>query len=349
MLINNSNDKFSEPRFLLLGGNGGKWNALDRPNGINECNGIEAWCYAFKGDYRNTLDAKPGDIKNYDIVMVNLNYLSKARQFEHILRLTESRSSDTKWIAMIEGSATDYLKPNRQLSELFSMCDLVNVINEPSLPYFKTITDTRAEFIGIPYPVDSVAGYKTPVEKRKRKAFMSAFLLSRYCDYLVVKNSGLDYFGFEYRIKRTLKRLKYNLSTYGSLKKYNQLEKAGRIYNDSKLKIFSDMFFADYLGTISDSYIAVNLDFRYTWSRFVIDSAVLGIPMITTKSTGHGQLFYPETTIDNEFQISRAIELRDMLLNDFDFYRRVAEYPADKLDWLKHQNMKEKLMNSLTT
>ncbi len=347
MLIKSNDVKFSQPRFLLLGGNGGKWKAADRPGGKAESNGIEAWCYAFTGDYSHSLSTGKGCIAGYDIVMINLDYLAEPKQFAHLIRLAGHCNSGTKLVAMIEGAAPDYIRPNPQLRELLAMCSLVNVINEPSLPYFRALTGTRAEFIGIPYPVESAAKYKVPFDARKKKAFLSSFLTSRYNDYLVARNPGLECFGFEQKIRRTVRRLYYNLSEFGTLRKYHMLEKAAGLFSDPALKIYPDLVFGEYLRAISDSYLAVNLDYRYTWSRFVIDSAVLGIPMITTKSTGHGPVFFPETTIDNHFQIGRAIELRDRLLDDKDFYRHVADYPADKLEWLKHENMKAKLMDCL--
>ena len=54
----------------------------------------------------------------------------------------------------------------------------------------------------------------------------------------------------------------------------------------------------------------LNLDPRFTWARYrQIDAAALGIPIITTASTGHGEILFPQTTLANEYQLGTQSEL----------------------------------------
>jgi hypothetical protein len=342
MHIENTN-----PRMLLLGGNHGKWKSKDNPDKINESTGIEAWCYAFEGDYCDLLTANKDEIRQYDIIICNLNYVNETVIFNKILKLLDNCRPDTKLVCMVEGFASEYLKPNPLLLELFDKSDLINVINIHSLPYFRSMTSSKAEFIGIPYPIDKVREYMVPIDQRKRQVVISPFLLSRYSDYLVAVKSGLEIIGFERKLVRTPRMLMQNLLKHRTLNKSYFVEKAQRVYNNPKLMINQEKFFFEYLSTISNSYFAVNLDNRYTWSRLVIDAAVLQIPMITTKSTGHGETFFPQTCIENGFDLEKAIELSLRLVNDAEFYNSVAKYPNDKLDFLRHENMKKRLLEKL--
>jgi glycosyltransferase involved in cell wall biosynthesis len=63
----------------------------------------------------------------------------------------------------------------------------------------------------------------------------------------------------------------------------------------------------------------------------VLDAAALGIPIITTASTGHGETLFPETTLAHEYDVDRACELGRRLLDDKDFYRAVAEYAQERI------------------
>lgn len=63
----------SEPKVLVLGGNSERWSARDIPNTKNTMNGIEAWAFAFWGDYRGYRVTKASEIAQYDIVIANTN------------------------------------------------------------------------------------------------------------------------------------------------------------------------------------------------------------------------------------------------------------------------------------
>src|SRR5436189_6315465 len=109
-----------EPRVLLLGGNRGKWSAGDRLNDAPTMNGIEAWVYAFDGDYIEGAAAQVKDIQGYDIIIANYNF-SEAK---HFLSLCQNRDSKSKWVTLIEGDALDYLKPQAFMLELMDSSDL---------------------------------------------------------------------------------------------------------------------------------------------------------------------------------------------------------------------------------
>jgi hypothetical protein len=102
-----------------------------------------------------------------------------------------------------------------------------------------------------------------------------------------------------------------------------------------------------YLREHSGSYLWINLDSRCTWSRFVLDAAALGIPIITTPSTSHGELLFPVTTVAHGMDIERTVELGKRLASDRDFYEQVARYPSDKMDFLRAEPMKRTLLRAL--
>ena len=336
--------KSYQPRVLVLGGNPGKWNCADSPDREKYTTGVESWVYAFGGNYRNILETKPNDIRDYDIIIGNSE---SGKYLEHLLELIDNRQTNTKWVTLIEGCGTDYLKPNLYYRNLFDRSDLLNCINSHTLNFFRSLTKTPVAYIGIPYPVAEIAKMSVPFEQRKKEIFLCSMMSVRINDYLAVFDLDLPLNGFEKRNPRNLRTILPLIKKYGSLKKSNLIDKAKNYYRDDNLKIARGLVPEDYFPNVAGMFFWINLDPRYTWSRFVIDAAALRIPIITTKSTAFGSELFPATTVDNEFQVEEALSLAIRLIEDKDFYRSVAEYPADKMDFLTKEAMVEKLLKEL--
>jgi len=338
--------KSNEPRVLVSGWKSGRWSAAGKTLDESLCTGVQSWAYAFDGDYIGHRDISRRDLDHYDIVIMNTN-----KPFLPLVRLAEDRPASIKWISLIEGSADDYYVPQNHLKALLDMSDLVNVINRHSLPLFKLLTKSKVEYIGIPYPVEGVKKFITPFEKRSKRVFLCTQLLKRWNDHLAAKAIGMAYHGYEIRKSRqgnivSLSELLRTRSfTFDSEENIN---KAKALYNDASLEITTftkDM--KQYLTANSGAYFWMNLDSGYTWARFVLDAAALCMPIITTSSTYHGGIFFPETTVEHVMDIERAIEIGKRLSSDRDFYEHVARYPADKMNFLKAEPMKQALLGAL--
>jgi hypothetical protein len=332
----------SHPRVLVLGGNLGRWKASDLEHDRATINGIEAWVFAFDGEYINGLEATPEDIARFDIVIGNTN----TTYLNHYAKLSANRPSRTKWVSLIEGDAIQYSRPMPGLQATLDNSDLVNVINTHSLPLFGALTKTKVAEVGIPYPAESVRGFMVPKDKRKREAFICSRLGSRVNDYLVAKNLSIGYFGYERRVSRTWQnaRTLWKLRT-ADARVYQK--KAAAYYSDPNLEIRQETSIAEYYPKNANALLWVNLDDRFTWARFVLDAATLGIPIITTESTAHGPRLFPETTVRSALDVQQAIEIGRRLISDDAFYQRVSDYPQGMLDHLRPERIRERLLEVL--
>lgn len=339
-LVNNTNLKV-----LVLGGTKGRWSYKDSLHNEDFMNGIESWVFAFKGDYIGSLEANSNDISQYDIVIANSNYNKK--YFTHLIKLQKARPKHTKWVTLLEGNGSDYFKPNPLLIELFDNSDLINIINKYTLPFFQKLTSTKVEFIGIPYPVDSISKKAIPIEERDKSIFICPWLLSRQSEYLVAKEINLDYFGYEKRITRRFNTIVSNFRTHGSNSPYHNLRKVHKIYKDEKLKVKKEISLNEHFEVNRNSYLWLNFDDRFTWGRYVLDAAALQIPIITTKSTGHADELFPYTCLEHEYELDKAIELGKRLVEDKEFYQQVSQYPVGKMEHLKADTLKLKLLSAL--
>lgn len=338
-----NNIKSSLPRVLVLGGERKKWSAESRPIDQTLLTGVESWVYAFNGDYQPIIQTMPRDLQNYDLIICNSNL---GKELSKSVYLSEGRPEGLSWVTLIEGSASDYLIPNPEVSRLFANSDLVNCININSVSFFRNLTNTRVEYIGMPYPVDLISKFRIPFSKRKREMFVCPLALTRNNDIFAAKAIGLPYITYEQEISRKINNL-FKLISNRSFKKDFLLRKAEEYYNHAGMSIRELLPISEYFKINNSFYIWLNLDPRYTWGRFVLDAAALQIPIITTAATGHASALFPETTLDNEFQIDKAIELGKRLVEDTDFYKKVAEYPEGKLEDYKSHRMIEKLLGAL--
>jgi hypothetical protein len=333
-----------------LGGKDGRWSAGGRTVDETLSSGVQSWLYAFDGDYAGPHDVAAQDLGEYDIVIANMN-----RPLLPLLRLARNRPASVKWVSLVEGSAHEYFLPRGDLKALLDLSDLVNVINRHSVPLFRALTGSKVECIGMPYPVDGVRKFAVPVEARARRIFLCAHLSRQWNEYLAARGIGLPCYGYEVPRPRPggLSRLVEFVRTgtwawdgEEPLRKTRALYKA--LYDDDALGVTSytkDM--PRYLRENGNAYLWIDLDSRYTWSRFVLDAAALAIPIITTSSTCHGQLLFPETTVAHAMDIEHAIALGKRLSSDRAFYDHVASYPADKMDFLRAEPMKRALLRAL--
>jgi hypothetical protein len=351
----------TKPRVLVISSINGKWRAADHAQWGATMNGVEAWVYAFDGDYCGYKQATADDLTQYDIVIANSN-LSLLPDF---VRLAELRQPHTCWVMLIEGGASDYILRNPMIQQALAVSDVVNCINRYALPLLRELarqagSRARVEYIGIPYPVEGVRRYAIPLEQRlehhvsaeqafgKHSIMLCPFLLTRSNDYAVAYALGeyspvVNYYGYERRLSRKWANWR-EFWRERSLNPNVLVERARRLYNDPRLTVRSAGVLEDFFPHNADAFLWLNLDPRFTWARYVLDAAALGIPIITTASTGHGKILFPDTTLQTEYDIDGAVAIGKRLLEDVDFYRHVVEHAAQGIEAYSAKSLAARLL-----
>lgn len=333
-----------EPRVLVIGGNPLNWKTRDIPTRKDVMNGVEAWAFAFWGDYKGYGIVKDKDIAEYDIIIANTN-IEFLREY---LRLREKLPANSKWVALIEGSASDYLKPQLYIKDALDSAHAVNCINRHSLSFFRALTTSRVEYLGIPYPAENIRKFAVPYNLRKKEVLICPTLSTRLNDYLVARELGLEFYGFEKVLTRKLRALVHNYKNHRTfLNKYAVFDKVRGLYKDSSLQIKPMAPLENIFKITGSSLFWLNLDDRYTWGRSVLDAAALQIPVISTRSTGHAEEFFPEISVDDEFDFQNAVKIGKRLINDEEFYKSVTDIPLEKFEHLSHESMKKTMLSWL--
>jgi hypothetical protein len=311
-------------KMLLLGHSSGEWSAKDRPHWKAYMSGIESWCMGFDGDYCHSKLCTPEKLQQYDLIIANADNARGTSMIPELLRLQQHRRSDQKWVTLIEGDARDYLPVLPGIPELFNGSDLVNVLNPRTLEFFRSITKTRCEVIGIPYPAEQIRSLAKPGGR-------DIFIASRFYHE---EHSTLD----------TL--VAAPLAEELGVKACMMFKEAK--YNDSRFKCYEEREMRDYLKLIGETArVFINLDLRYTWSRDVLDCAALRIPCISTMATAHADKLFPSLLLDEAFDFTRVRELVRRLYEDQEFYGHVTDISLDRMDEFSHENMNKKLLSYL--
>ena len=336
------------PSVLVAGGNSGSWHFTERLRDSAWVSGIESWVYATKGRYKEYTTVTPDDVCTADVVIMNLNAIEKPGTMRKVRELAESRPAHVRWVTLLEGDMRSYLKPLPHLRELFDASTFVNCINVHAHDFFASLTSTPVHTLGIPYPAEGVRACSTPMEQRHRSVHICPFLRTRWSEYAVARQLHMPVRGFERRVSRSLRRLWSNYHRFGSATQTDINKQFVRsMYNTPPVDVSYEMWFDGYYAHASSSWIWLNLDDRYTWGRFVLDAAALGVPIISTASTGHARVMFPDTTVDTPFDVQTAVRYAQRLCEDVEFYKSVTETAWNKVQELRPELMTQRLWTLL--
>lgn len=326
---------------LLLGGNRQAWSWNERLHEEGVTNGIEAWVHALRGDYRQGKTFRAEDLERYDLVILNLG-ISQLERYQSVL--SNRATNRTKVVALHEGGLAELHQPWRPWSQVADLCDLVIAINGHGVSFMQALTSTPVVFIGIPYPVDGIRGYSVAIEERRHEVLLCAPPLVRPLDYLAARPLGLPMYAYESTIRRNVR----DVWAHRTLNKEFYLNRARGLYADPNLEVLPQTGLVGFLEKAARTKLWMNLDTRYTWGRYVLDAAALGVPVITTRETWHGDILFPELVVSSPYDIDGATQLARRLLNDPEFYREVVEYAARGLDPYRPEVATERLMAELS-
>lgn len=335
----------NHPKTLVLGGTRGKWSYKDKPSFSKVCNGIESFVFTFEGDYCNWLDIAEEQLKNYDLIFANLNHGKELLRHTELLK---NRNFNAKWVIIIEGDAYDYLKANANIRYVLNNADLVIVINKHSESYFQALTSKECHYIGIPYPLEGIQKYEVPIKDRTESILLCSDPLVRNTDYVAAAQLGIPLFCFTTTYSRNIRGIKRNFIENGALFDKNVLiNRIQSYYTSPSITVESYVDLEQIFPKIASKKLWMNLDTRYTWGRYVLDAASLGIPIITTESTGHAETLFPLTTLKNGFDIDGAVKLGKKLLSDAGFYKEVSLYSQEQIKQYGLDSIRSRILNLL--
>lgn len=338
--------KTTIPKTLVIGGNNGRWSYSDKPQFGTVCNGIEAFVFAFKADYIGWKYLKEEDVSQYELIIANLNYL-RQEYLKHA-EILKKHNFSAKWVVLVEGDVYDYLAINESFRFILNNADFVNVINKHTESYFQAQTKKPCQYIGIPYPLEGIQKFTVPIEERNEQILLCSDPKKRNTDYLAASQLGLPLFGFTEIYSRNIQGITKNFKDNSSFfDKYIGVKQVQEFFTSPSIVVEQTVDLTQIFNKIASKKLWMNLDSRYTWGRYILDAATLGMPIISTESTGHASVLFPETTIPNAFMIDTAVDIGNKLLSDKGFYSAVSSYATEQLKNYGLEDIPNKLLTSI--
>jgi hypothetical protein len=305
-------------RALVIGGIRGRWDHTIQNANWQFTNTVEAWVNALQGDYWGPRPPPLSVIREYELVIANLN----PTHVPAYARLAKERPVGTRWVSLVEGDGHDYLEPSPRLLEVLDHSDLVATITCHTTAYFRALTRTPVAYIGVPYPVDYVSGLATPVHEREPVALICP--RSNRCPSLAVAAGlGMPVRLYVPKVPRTLRNVVL-FARRGYLGKDLHARWWRRTLGEMRAEVLLERELTDFWPEAGRCRLWINLDARYTWARYVLDAAALGVPIIATRSTGHAPVLFPETTVENVFAVGEAVRIGRRLLAEPSFAEEIT-------------------------
>jgi glycosyltransferase involved in cell wall biosynthesis len=170
----------------------------------------------------------------------------------------------------------------------------------------------------------------------------------RQNEYAVAKQLNLPIRGFERRLSVKPSTIMSNKRLYGSMfhRDANKQYIDG-ILNNPKIDIHYETRLDMYYSQAGKAKLWLNLDDRYTWGRYVLDAAALGVPIISTVNTGHASKLFPDFTVDSPFAIDEAVHLSQRILQDPEYAQSVCDQAWEGLQEYSPERMAQRLWKIL--
>ena len=315
-------------RVLVLGGDPGQLDYSAPNAAFRLTTTVDAWAIALNANWLGSDAPMPSraELANYDLVIADLI----PHMLPHYVRLLADRPASLRWVTLIEGSGEDYLDLLPNVQAILDASDLIATINRRTTGYFQALTKAPVAWIGIPFPRAEVAAFHTAPEARRGEILVCPRRY-RQPSFVVAEALGLPVRAYFPKVSRTLS----NLPTFWK-SRYFSRDLHPHFWQQAEGKTpriaCLERSTADFYREAGGCRLWVNLDPRTTWARYVLDAAALQIPIISTETTDHAPVLFPETTVRDAYCIEEAIAIGERLLAEPDFAARVAREAYDRLE-----------------
>ncbi len=290
-------------------------------------NEIREWARIFNGDTFNGSEVGDGSgLRDYDVIMIECT-----ANLVGLASIIKSRVPQAKIVILVEGflNSPDCWPPALQMQyvQALNAVDLVGILVESALPYYRSQTSQRVAFIGIPYPLEwARANCQGPREE----------VIELGCSLAGIKN-GLTTLA-------TFKKLGRRGACYPYFEEEKNLMR--QFLGSDNLEFRPQLGWPDYFREHSRYAIGLHMDYRTSWGRFPLDCASAGIPCVSSPM-GHVQpILYPDTTVQ-PYDVEGAVAAIQRLTNDRSFYDHVVRIANERISNFDGPAARQRLLNAL--
>jgi len=286
--------------------------------------GLYQWLNVFDGDVKYPRDVI--NYNDYDIVQINLS----AQDVSLIgdVREVIEKNSKTKLIVNNDYTTEIWSKAFKfptPIGRALRMADMIY-----GTEYFQaTAVSELAErkCYVVPHPAD-IRRLKS-LSRTPTKSIIST-IWRRYDNHAYIPSLAVRNHGLTTQLIGYDKKLDPNFHVTTTLFDY----------------VLAGTNYFDFCDQLRESRIVYDPFTYHSYSRTTVDTAALGIPVITSNRTQSGVLCYPHTVID-PYDVTAARQLIKRLQEDKEFYKLVVDTALERSEFYNHSNSKERYLVAL--
>ena len=286
--------------------------------------GLYQWINVFDGEVKYPRDVS--DYSDYDIVQVNLS----AQDIPLIGDIRKALGKDSKTKLVVNNDYTTEIwgssfRSPATLGREISYADMLF-----GTEYYQTTAlselSGRQCFV-IPHPSD-IKRLKL-LEPVKQKNMLTT-IWRRYDKFVYIPHLATRNHGMSTQLIGYDKAIDNNTWLTTTLFDY----------------VFQGTNCFDFWKQMRESKILYDPFTYHSYNRSIVECAAFGIPVVGSNRTQSVNMCYPFTKVD-PYDVLKARQLIDKLLNDKEFYKKVVDYAKEASEYYNQLNSKERYLLSL--
>lgn len=285
--------------------------------------GPEGWAKCMGWDLLRGRQLGKFDINQYDVVLVNGNF----EMFGFIAEIKTSFSG--KVILLYEGSTSSlsYTKDHERIKyiQTLQIVDAIGSLNW-HFEWFRLFTDKPIFWLGVPFPLEEVKKYMVPLKKREHKWALGSNIKSHntIASLYVAKKANVKKVVIQEFIGD-------NLTDFCGQMGISFLEK------------HVPLPWHEFLARYRSYWGGILLSNQYTWGRYALDFATMGLPVVGSVRQFTQKLLFPSLSFEPYTEVGRAVDAVKRLETDLDFYRTVTRYAKHLLPMFSEESARRRM------
>lgn len=246
-----------------------------------------------------------GNVECYDLLL-NLKYYTPAK----IILLEEGSRSSFSTASMKE--RIWYLK-------ILNAIDAIGTLSQ-ECNFFRLFSDKFVGWLGVPFDVSFVRSFSTLLGSRNHNLWGIGSRLQSHnslTSLAIAKKAGISQLLMQMFPMEDDKDVKTFCNVYNYL---------------SSIRLHIPYPWQKFLKIYSACWGAVSMSNEYTWGRYSLDFATLGIPVVGSFRQFTQNILFPSLCFEPYLETSNAVEVTKKLMADKSFYQTVINYAQNQLD-----------------
>jgi len=252
------------------------------------------------------------DLNEYDFVLINGNI----ELLDLILEIKNSFKVKVAILAEGSISALSYLSTEVKAKYIQSLraVDAIGTLGFTS-QWYRLFTDKPICWLGVPFPVREVQKYSIPIEEREHIWGMGSNLNSHNTigSLFVAKAAGVE---------------KVWMQEFAS----DQLDRFCRELGLEFVEKHRSLPWVKFLERYRRCWGAICLTNEFTWGRYALDFAALGMPVVGSIRQFSQRILFPTLSFEPYLEAEKATAAVKRLEKDLNYYKEVTEYAKHQLN-----------------